>query len=85
MAYAFLGAAGTVPPLSTLLNERLQSVDSAAQYAPEAPLVRRRPDGIEIRAQVTTPTQWAEEGGMRLPFFCGDVTPRELRVRTRAP
>lgn len=22
-----------------------------------------------------------EEGGTRLPFFCGDPTPRELRVR----
>ncbi|KAI0253715.1 hypothetical protein BJV78DRAFT_1360042 [Lactifluus subvellereus] len=63
VAYAFLGAPGTVPPLSTWLNERLQSVGSAARYAPEAPLGRKRPDGVEIRAEITMPTQWAEKEG----------------------
>jgi hypothetical protein len=36
----------------------------------------------EIRWEVMPPAQWAEkEGGMRLPFFTDDVTPREFRVR----
>jgi hypothetical protein len=41
-----------------------------------------RPDGVEVKWEITTPTRWEEKKGTsRLPFFCGDVTPRELRVR----
>ncbi|KAH9957720.1 hypothetical protein BC827DRAFT_1385481 [Russula dissimulans] len=40
----------------------------------------------EIRWEVMPPAQWAEkEGGMRLPFFTDDVTPREFRGPTRPP
>jgi Glyoxalase-like domain len=82
LAYAFLGAPGATPPLSAVLNERLQTVGSDVRYSPEVAGGRKRPDGVELRWEITTHSEWAEkEGGTRLPFFCGDVTPRELRVR----
>ncbi|KAI9453911.1 glyoxalase-like domain-containing protein [Lactarius psammicola] len=84
VAYAFLGTPHITPPLSAILNVRLQGVGSDTRYAPEVPGGRLRPDGVEIKWELTTPARWAEkEGGSRLPFFCGDVTPRELRVPTR--
>jgi hypothetical protein len=52
------------------------------ERAPEVAGGRRWTDGREVRWEITLPTQWAEkEGGLRLPFFSDDVTPRELRVR----
>jgi len=81
VAYAFLGAPRATPPLSALLNERLTYAGSRTRYAPEDAGGRTRPDGVEIRWEITPPVRWAEkEGGTRLPFFCGDVTPRDLRV-----
>ncbi|KAH9053736.1 glyoxalase-like domain-containing protein [Lactarius vividus] len=83
VAYAFLGAPDATPPLSVILNGRLQAVSSETRYSPEVSGGRTRPDGVEIKWELTTPARWAEkEGGSRLPFFCGDVTPRELRSQT---
>ena len=43
---------------------------------------RRTSDGIEVRWEKTQPARWSEKlGGTRLPFFCGDLTSRELQVR----
>ena len=82
LAYAFLGAPHAAPPLSAILNARLQAADSETRYEPEVPGGRMRPDGVEIKWELTTPARWNEKkGGSRLPFFCGDVTPRDLRVR----
>ena len=84
VAYALLGAppSSPLPPLSTLLNERLRNVGSSTRYEGDVAGGRRRSDGIEIRWKVTPPAKWSEkDGGTRLPFFCGDLTPRELRVR----
>ncbi|KAI0261736.1 glyoxalase-like domain-containing protein [Gloeopeniophorella convolvens] len=86
VAYAHLGAPGSVPPLSTLLNARLEDIapHSGTHYAHETAGGRTRPDGVVLKWELTTPTRWAERvGGTRLPFFCGDVTPRELRVPTQ--
>jgi hypothetical protein len=83
VAYAFLGTPRAAPPLSVVLNERLQTVGSGVRYAPEVAGGRRRSDGIELKWEITRPATMADkEGGTRLPFFCGDVTPRELRVGT---
>jgi Glyoxalase-like domain len=42
---------------------------------------RRKPDGTKIEWQVTFPASTVERGS--LPFFCHDVTLRELRVPVR--
>jgi len=81
VSYAWLGALQS-PPLSTRLNKRLRNLGSSTRYEAEVPGGRRRLDGIEIKWELTTPAKWSEKvGGTRLPFFCRDVTPRELRVR----
>ena len=90
VAYAFLGAPSSLsppgnpyPPLSVLLNGRLRDVGSSTRYEAEVTGGRRRTsDGFELKWEITQPARWSEKmGGTRLPFFCGDLTPRELRVR----
>jgi hypothetical protein len=86
VAYAFHGAPQSsprpVPPLSTLLNKRLRELGSSTQYEAEVAGGRRRLDGIELKWEITPPAMMSEKvGGTRLPFFCRDLTPRELRVR----
>ncbi|SRR5216684_2951412 len=85
VAYAFLGAPSSPRhrlPLSSLLNERLRDIGSSTRYEAEVAGGRRRLDGLELKWEVTPPAKWGEKvGGTRLPFFCGDLTPRELRVR----
>jgi hypothetical protein len=96
-AYAFLGvpfshSSQPRPPLSTLLTERLRDAGSSTRYDAEFAVSRKRQqhsssssDGdFEIRGEITPPARWSseKEGGTRLPFFCGDLTQRELRVRT---
>lgn len=53
--------------------------DLAARYQYDPPVAggRRRPDGVEVKWEVTFP-KGVERG--ELPFFCHDVTPRERRV-----
>ena len=96
-AYAFVRAPPPppqpgLPPLSMLrllLNERLRDADSRTRYDAEF-VVSRRQEGpssdggdIELRGEITPPAGRLSEKevGTRLPFFCGDLTPRELRVR----
>ena len=70
-----------MPPLSAIVNARLQAASSDVRYDPEVPGGRTRPDGVEIKWELSTPAHWGEKmGASRLPFFCGDITPRELRV-----
>jgi hypothetical protein len=86
VAYAFHGGSPpSTPPLSTLLNERLGDLGSSTRYEAEVAGGRRRTsDGFELRWEITPPATWnKKDGGTRLPFFCGDLTPRDLRVRGR--
>jgi len=84
LAYAFLGAPHATPPLSAIVNARLQAAGSDTRYESEFSGGRTRPDGVELKWELTTPTHWEEKkGASRLPFFCGDITPRELRVPTQ--
>ncbi|KAI0061996.1 hypothetical protein BV25DRAFT_1825858, partial [Artomyces pyxidatus] len=82
-AYACLGAPTAEPPLSAVINERAAREGLSLQYAAEVAGGRTRGDGVSLKWEIAAPVRWAEkEGGTRLPFFCGDVTPRSLRVPT---
>jgi hypothetical protein len=68
------------------VKERLEKIDwekGEVEVAYESPRKggRRRDDGVDVKWQVTFPVV-SEEGYQRgeLPFFCHDVTERELRV-----
>jgi hypothetical protein len=64
------------------VNARLKAAGSDTHYEPEVSGGRTRPDGVEIKWELSTPARWGEKmGASRLPFLCGDITPRELRVR----
>ena len=80
--YAFLGTGDTT--ISRIINERACADGSGAQYDPEVSGGRVREDGKVLQWMVTLPNVQGEEQGGRgtLPFFCGDVTPREWRVRS---
>ncbi|TFY53545.1 hypothetical protein EVG20_g10065 [Dentipellis fragilis] len=81
VAFAFHGAPDASPPISALINTRAEASGSEVRYAPEVTGGRRRGDGVELQWVLSTPRRWAEQhGGSRLPFYCGDVTPRALRV-----
>ncbi|KAA1477076.1 hypothetical protein DENSPDRAFT_933459 [Dentipellis sp. KUC8613] len=83
LAFAFLGAPDASPPISALINARAEAGGSDVRYAPEVAGGRRRGDGVALQWVLSTPRRWAEpHGGSRLPFYCGDVTPRALRVPT---
>lgn len=51
-----------------------------ASYAPSAAGARKRPDGQEVKWEVTFPIVNTGYQRGELPFFCHDVTPRILRV-----
>ncbi|TKX26854.1 hypothetical protein C1H76_1009 [Elsinoe australis] len=62
------------------VNERLEkagSVLNGARYKPPQEGGRTKPDGTEIKWTVTFPEK-VRRG--EVPFWCHDVTPRELRV-----
>ncbi|EIM82444.1 uncharacterized protein STEHIDRAFT_149511 [Stereum hirsutum FP-91666 SS1] len=82
-AYAFLGAPSAVPAISTIINDRAKASGLEVRYAKEVSGGRTRGDGVELKWVITSPQEWAKkEGGTKLPFFCGDVTDRSLRVPT---
>jgi hypothetical protein len=57
--------------------QKLGEGKESVSYAPPAAGGRRRDDGEEVKWQVTFPEN-VKRG--ELPFFCHDVTPRQLRV-----
>lgn len=71
--WAFLG-------LSAELSDILNARSSAVKYLPTVPGGRERPDGRVLRWRITAPDP-QRFAPAALPFFCGDVTPREWRVR----
>ncbi|KAI4524927.1 hypothetical protein K525DRAFT_291365 [Schizophyllum commune Loenen D] len=82
--YAFLGNGQLDPPnrISDLVNARAQAHGGEPIYKAEVPGGRLRPDGVRLDWVITA---GEEEGVLGLiPFFCGDVTERGLRVPSSA-
>ncbi|KIY48253.1 hypothetical protein FISHEDRAFT_73821 [Fistulina hepatica ATCC 64428] len=77
--FAFLGNGVMSPPenrISSTINERAARDGSGVSYLDEVPGGRTRADGKVLKWLITAPSSMPTP----LPFFCGDVTPRELRV-----
>jgi len=81
--YAFLG---TSPTISKIINSRAQEEGSSVKYLAEVPGGRETPTGRVLKWLITgpDPTSNVEDTAKNgsLPFFCGDITPREWRVPT---
>ncbi|KAG6856733.1 hypothetical protein H0H87_001333 [Tephrocybe sp. NHM501043] len=77
--FAFLGNGALTGDnrISDIINERAKKEGSGVAYAPELAGGRQRPDGKVLKWVISAPSV-ASQGP--LPFFCGDVTPREWRV-----
>ncbi|KAI0781472.1 glyoxalase-like domain-containing protein [Trametes elegans] len=75
--YAFLGNAGT-PSIAHTINSRADADGSGARYAQEVRGGRKREDGKVLEWLISATAEDGERG--KLPFFCGDLTPREWRV-----
>ncbi|CAK5281026.1 unnamed protein product [Mycena citricolor] len=76
--YAFLGNGSLVPPgrISDVINSR---AGGEKLYVDEVPGGRTRPDGQVLEWVISS----AAKKASLLPFFCGDVTDRALRVPTK--
>ncbi|KAG7453127.1 uncharacterized protein BT62DRAFT_880260 [Guyanagaster necrorhizus] len=78
--FAFLGNGSKTTRISDIINARGKLDGSGTVYLSEVEGGRIRPDGVELKWLISSP---AEES--ILPFFCGDVTLRELRVPLQPP
>lgn len=77
--YAFLGNGSQSDSISEIINQRAIKDGSGVFYEPEQEGGRQRYDGKTLKWLISAPRQ--EKGGITgIPFFCGDVTPRYLRV-----
>lgn len=76
--FAFLGNGSLDPSksVSSTINERAKKDGIELKYVGEKPGGRTRTDGQVLKWLISSP----EKGGGVLPFFCGDITPRKLRV-----
>ncbi|KAL4065172.1 glyoxalase-like domain-containing protein [Scleroderma yunnanense] len=87
--YAFLGASNrSGVSISHIINERGRADGSGVRYNHEVSGGRVRADGKVLEWVITTPSVQSDEGQEgrgALPFFCGDVTPREWRVPLDPP
>jgi len=79
--FAFLGNAG-YPSIAGEINARAEKEGSGVKYAGEVPGGRTRTDGKVLQWLITAPIQDDHGGNLRgrQPFFCGDLTSRDLRV-----
>ncbi|KAH6919228.1 glyoxalase-like domain-containing protein [Coprinopsis sp. MPI-PUGE-AT-0042] len=77
--YAFLGTGDRSKSISECINQRAARDHAKVSYRPEIEGGRIRPD-VEVLKWLISSTVGPENIG-RLPFFCGDVTPRSLRVQ----
>ncbi|EJD46148.1 hypothetical protein AURDEDRAFT_151673 [Auricularia subglabra TFB-10046 SS5] len=75
--WAFLG-------LSSELSDILNARSSNIKYLATVPGGRERPDGRILKWRITAPDPRTFKPAA-LPFFCGDVTPREWRVPLDPP
>jgi len=82
--FAFLGNGSHVESekISKTINERGRQDGSGVLYDPEQDGGRTRPDGQILKWLISAPE--SDRRGV-LPFFCGDVTPRSLRVPNEPP
>lgn len=62
--------------ISTVINRRAEYEGSSVKYLAEEKGGRTRQDGVRLEWLISAP-----HGQDPLPFFCGDITPRNLRVR----
>ncbi|TBU42111.1 glyoxalase-like domain-containing protein [Dichomitus squalens] len=74
--FAFLGNDGA-PSVAETINRRAEEEGSGVRYAREVRGGRRREDGRVLEWLISGPPDGARE---TLPFFCGDLTPRDWRV-----
>ncbi|KAF8061733.1 glyoxalase-like domain-containing protein [Lyophyllum atratum] len=75
--FAFLGNGSLTTRISDIINERSRKDGSGVVYAPEVASGRERPDGKVLEWVISAP---GRDNRGTLPFFCGDVTPRDWRV-----
>ena len=84
--FAFLGFGSSNPPedtnvdLADVINSHAEDEGSGVRYEKSVPGGRTRPDGEVLKWKITAPNASRHGRGL-LPFFCGDVTERRLRVR----
>ena len=74
------GEVGVDVELADLINERAASQGASTRYEKSVSGGRERTDGKVLKWRITAPDKDRHGRGV-LPFFCGDVTGRELRVR----
>ncbi|KAH8824465.1 glyoxalase-like domain-containing protein [Flagelloscypha sp. PMI_526] len=81
--FAFLGTGSTDPSqsISKIINERSNSLGGPPLYEDEVKGGRTREDNVILKWLISAPKRDVAPVG-RLPFFCGDVTERHLRVPT---
>ncbi|KAI0684887.1 glyoxalase-like domain-containing protein [Cytidiella melzeri] len=83
IAFAFLGSPGSSPSITSLINNRAEALGISHELECLQPTSggRTRPDGERLEWEIVAPVRWAErQNAMGRPFYCGDVTPRKLRV-----
>ncbi|KAI0090867.1 glyoxalase-like domain-containing protein [Irpex rosettiformis] len=83
IAFAFLGSPGSSPSITSIINDRAEAlgIGDELQYLEPTPGGRTRPDGELLKWEIVAPARWAERrNAIGRPFYCGDVTPRKLRV-----
>jgi len=69
--------------LDQFVGEVINKHAGSTLYSPPADGGRTRPDGVELEWRVTFPEP--EHGAGVLPFFCEDITSRDLRVPSEPP
>ncbi|EMD34335.1 hypothetical protein CERSUDRAFT_107536 [Gelatoporia subvermispora B] len=79
--FAFLGNSGT-PSIAETINQRASEDGNGVHYDKEVRGGRKREDG-EVLEWLISASDESHRGV--LPFFCGDLTPRKLRVPLDPP
>ncbi|KIJ63346.1 hypothetical protein HYDPIDRAFT_113328 [Hydnomerulius pinastri MD-312] len=79
--FAFLGSSKA--SIASIINERAKEDGSDIHYVPEVDGGRVREDGKVLKWVISAPREEHRRG--TVPFFCGDVTPRDLRVPVEPP
>ncbi|KIM49686.1 hypothetical protein M413DRAFT_438843 [Hebeloma cylindrosporum] len=80
--FAFLGNGSRSESIAHIINQRGREEGSSLRYAVEQDGGRTRRDGQVLKWLISAPP--INRRGL-LPFFCGDVTSRSLRVPSEPP